>query len=268
MALTHSDVAPRYLRGLGTEIGAFQSPIPGIQPIYIDRFSEYAGQPTLADYYGDACALPFEDSSLGYVASSHVIEHVANPVAALREWYRVLFHCGIIYCCVPHRLRTFDRTRALTGPEHIWEDYCNGVTQVDGTHVDEFCFCMDWRLFSPASPTDRHASERRELADRYHASIAAKLEINIHFHTFEPESFRALLALCNARRVWPGRVEECELLDVFPAENPIGFLAVLKVRKTLRERWRQRSSPGGVLPTAQRLRRRASSAGSQMPAAG
>jgi SAM-dependent methyltransferase len=238
---------------MGVEIGAFQSPIPGIQPIYVDRFAEYAGQPTLADFYGDACALPFGESSVDYVASSHVIEHVANPVAALREWYRVLSHGGIIYCCVPHRRRTFDRTRALTEPGHLWTDYRNGVTQVDGTHIDDFCFGVDWELFSPGSPADRHVPERIELAARYRASIAAKLEINIHFHTFEPGSFRALLALCHLRRVWPGRIEVCEEHDEFPSENPIGFLVVLKVRKTLRERWRARSVPAGVLPSARRF---------------
>jgi len=34
--------------------------------------------------------LPFKDSSLDYVLSSHVIEHFFNPIKALLEWNRVI----------------------------------------------------------------------------------------------------------------------------------------------------------------------------------
>lgn len=91
--MNHSDVVPKYLTGLGVEIGAFKTPIPGVKPIYVDLFSHYAGEATLAEYYGDACSLPFYDSSLHYVATSHVLEHVANPhrgiermVSRVRTW--------------------------------------------------------------------------------------------------------------------------------------------------------------------------------------
>ena len=58
------------------EIGAFTRPIPGIRPTYVDRFATYADQATLADYFGDACDLPYYDDSLDFVASSHVTSNM------------------------------------------------------------------------------------------------------------------------------------------------------------------------------------------------
>ena len=78
--MDHPELVARYLKEPGVEIGAFKTPIPGIKPTYVDRFPIYAGEPTLADYYGDACDLPFLDSTLGDAASWHVLEHVANPL--------------------------------------------------------------------------------------------------------------------------------------------------------------------------------------------
>ena len=99
---THEAIAPGLLASPGVEIGAFKTPIPGITPIQVDLLAEFAREPTLAEYMGSAIDLPFEDSSLNYVASSHVIEHVANPLAAFQEWYRVLRHGGVIYMVVEH----------------------------------------------------------------------------------------------------------------------------------------------------------------------
>ena len=110
--MTHEEKVARWIGPgkIGVEIGAFKSPIPGLapRPIYVDRFRDYAGARCLADYYGDATELPFRDNSLDYVVTSHVLEHVPNPVKALAEWYRVLRPGGIIYCLVPDRRYTWD----------------------------------------------------------------------------------------------------------------------------------------------------------------
>jgi SAM-dependent methyltransferase len=260
--LDHSHVVPRYLKGIGTEIGAFTTPIPGISPIYVDHFETFAGVPTAAEYYGDATSLPFEDNSLNYVASSHVIEHAANPLAALKEWYRVLKHRGVVYCVVPDRRKTFDRNRALTDPEHFWTDFQNGTSQVDGMHIDDFCFGVDWSILHPNSSKSDYERERQEAARQYHAAVSAGLEINIHFHTFEPDTFVKMIKIGNDRRAWSGRFEVCEVHESFPAHNPIGFLVVARVFKTLGERWRGLRSSGVVKPGARRF----GPAGMQQPA--
>ncbi|HJT33806.1 MAG TPA: class I SAM-dependent methyltransferase [Pirellulales bacterium] len=43
------------------------------------------------------------DQSYFTVYASHVLEHLADPVTALRNWYRVLMRGGHLIVCVPHR---------------------------------------------------------------------------------------------------------------------------------------------------------------------
>ncbi len=251
--MDHLELVQTYLREPGVEIGAYKTPIPGIKPTYVDRFAEYAGEATRAEFYGDACELPFEDASLRYVASSHVLEHVANPVAALREWCRVLRHNGIIYLVVPDRAHTFDRGRAVTDPEHMASDYERGVTQADGTHIDDFVYGIDWKLYSPATDPAAEKGQRDELAGVYRRSVEAGLEINIHFHVFDRENLAALVRLGNERGWWDGRVEILETAERFPDSNPNGILVLARVRKPWRSRWRGLLARKGLRADARRF---------------
>jgi SAM-dependent methyltransferase len=251
--MEHSDLVSKYLGGLGAEIGAFKTPIPGISPIYVDRFATYALEPTQADYYGDACELPFHDSSIRFVASSHVLEHVANPLAALSEWFRVLRHGGIIYMVIPDRRWTFDHLRPLTDPGHMLTDCRNRVTQSDGTHIDDFVYGIDWGMFSPSTPPAQAMTARDDLASLYRRSTDAGLEINIHFHTFESGNAVELIRVGNREKIWPGRIELVEVVERFPSSNPNGFLVVARVSKRFGERWAALLAKKGHLRNARKL---------------
>jgi SAM-dependent methyltransferase len=230
--MEHQDVVGGLLVSPGVEIGAFKTPIPGIAPIHVDRFQEYANEPTLADYRGDSADLPFLDSSLNYVATSHVIEHVANPLAAIMDWYRVLRNDGIIYMVVPDRRLTFDRARPLTPAEHMVDDYLNRTSQCDGTHIDEYVLNVDWRELSPGTTDQNVDSERESLRATYLNAVQSGSEINIHFHTFEASNMLELLV--SANRVLPlkgGRIEVIRVEPAFPTSMPNGFLIVAQVKK-------------------------------------
>lgn len=234
--MTHLEKITRWIGpgSIGTEIGAGHSPLPGLDPppIYVDCFKDFGGAPAHAEYYGHAAALPFHANSLDYVATSHVLEHTANPVAALAEWYRVLRPGGIIYLVVPDRRQTWDRGRELTPVAHLLDDFVRGTTSCDPTHVDEFVHGLDWSLYSPTTPPGDIPAERTRLARGMHEAIARGEGINIHFHTFEPQS---LIELLETLQTWPTRRFRWEILDhaeYFPAETPNGILAVLRVKKT------------------------------------
>lgn len=248
--MEHEDYTSEYLREPGVEIGAFTSPIPGIRPTYVDHFAKYAGEPTNAQYYGSACDLPYRDSSLSYVATSHVIEHVANPIAALKEWYRVLKHNGIVYMVVPDRRKTFDRPRGLTPIEHVFDDFAAAKTQSDGTHIDDFVYGIDWNEFSPSTLPGAEEAEKAALAQSYRNAIRQGHEINIHFHTFELESLEKMIRQANTRKLWPGNMEIIDSCQDFPLSTPNGFLIVARVRKPIRTRFLAAFSRQGLRPDA------------------
>jgi SAM-dependent methyltransferase len=56
------------------------------------------------DYPGyDGATLPFGNETVDTVFSSHVLEHVIDYKAVIRDWYRVLRVGGYIVCHVPHQ---------------------------------------------------------------------------------------------------------------------------------------------------------------------
>ncbi len=238
--MTHEQKISQWIGAgkIGTEIGPGASPVPGLTPppIYVDCFKAFGPDACRADFYGHACRLPFRDHSLDYVIASHVLEHVANPVAALEEWYRVVRPGGIIYLVVPNRRSSWDHTRELTTVEHLLEDYLRGTTAVDGTHIDEFVFGIDWSFYEPATTAEEVPARQALLARGMHEAVARGDDINIHFHTFEPSNLRECLETLTR---WPTRRFHWEIVDFadgFPAESPNGVLAILRVTKGWRAR--------------------------------
>jgi SAM-dependent methyltransferase len=51
----------------------------------------------------DGTRLPFPDGSVDTVYSSHMLEHVADYAATIRDWHRVVKNGGFIVCVVPHQ---------------------------------------------------------------------------------------------------------------------------------------------------------------------
>lgn len=248
--MDHSNFIEKYLRGEGVEIGAYTRPIQGIAPIYVDRYKHYAGSETNAQYYGDATDLPFYDSSLNYVASSHVLEHAANPLAALKEWYRVLKHGGFVYMVIPDHRFTFDRPRKLTTVSHMLADYKQGKDMSDDTHISEFTYGVDWRLFSPDSEPENEEKERAAYAKARFDNLKTQGEVNIHFHTFESDTAVKLIEIGNRERIWEGEFKVLEVHERFPQWDDIGFLVVAKVSKPPINRLFSIFSQKGLLGTA------------------
>ena len=251
--MDHSDFAPRYLTGEGVEIGAYTRPISGIAPIYVDRYPHYAGESTSADYYGDACDLPFYDSSLQFVASSHVLEHSANPLRALKEWFRVIKHGGYIYMVIPDKKKTFDFSRPLTTVSHMLDDYRNETTMTDPTHVEDFAYGVDWKEFSPDSDPENEKKERDAYAAEFHQKLESENEINIHFHTFESQTGLELIETGNKESTWPGHIQVIELIEDFPEPDKMGFLIVAWVKKRLCDRVRMRFYKKGLRHDARKF---------------
>lgn len=69
---------------------------------------------------GDATALSFEADSFDYVITSHLIEHLARPRNALREWLRVVRVGGHVCTIIPNTEYTLGRNSDPTPHLHEW----------------------------------------------------------------------------------------------------------------------------------------------------
>jgi SAM-dependent methyltransferase len=134
-------------------------------------------------HIADDVELPkLEDGSYDIVFSSHVIEHIANPLRALAAWRRVTVADGLILVIAPHMEGTFDHRRPLTTVEHMVGDFDAGTAEDDLTHLDETLGLHD-RSRDVVADLDRWQADRR-------ANSTTRL---LHHHTFTTLTLGALL---------------------------------------------------------------------------
>ena len=58
--------------------------------------------------------LPYEKNSVDYILASHILEHLNDPIKALKDWRRVTIHTGLIDIYVPH----FSHFTSIADLEH------------------------------------------------------------------------------------------------------------------------------------------------------
>jgi len=140
-------------------------------------------------------------ASYDFGLSSHVIEHLANPIAGLREWMRILKDGGLLILVAPHKDATFDHRRPVTTLAHLQEDFVRAVREDDTTHISEVLEFHDFSRDSGAG--DREAFQRR-CEDNPNIRC-------VHHHVFDTELVVALvdlvgLAILAVEHAWPNNI--------------------------------------------------------------
>ena len=158
-----------------------------------------AAKPPGYQYIRDAVGLHgIESNSMDFVLSSHNIEHVANPVKALREWLRILKVDGLLVLVVPHKEGTFDHLRPVTELEHLIADFENNTLEDDLTHVEEIIKLHD---FSRDPGIDDVEAFRKRSESNFENRC-------LHQHVFNLKSVVQLIdflgmEVCSAEAVLP-----------------------------------------------------------------
>jgi hypothetical protein len=133
---------------------------------------------------------PVRNCSLDAVIACHVIEHLANPIAALREFERVLRPQGRLVLVIPDRNLTFDSVRQPSPLAHVLAKFREGVTQIDDQDIKEFCSAIYYQ--PPMLPT---------AVREWYNPLRLNPELlklhrrrSIHVHCWSPEEFASLIA--------------------------------------------------------------------------
>jgi SAM-dependent methyltransferase len=85
-------------------------------------------------------------NSYDFVISCNNLEHIANPIKAIKSWLDVLKVNGVLTIIVPNNLINFDHKRKSTSFEHILLDFKSDIDETDLTHVDEILSLHDLSL--------------------------------------------------------------------------------------------------------------------------
>jgi predicted SAM-dependent methyltransferase len=123
------------------------------------------------------------DETYDFVMSSHVIEHIANPIRALKEWRRILKPDGAAIFVVPHRDYGFDHRRPLTTLQHMLDDYERSTGDDDQTHLQETLDLVDYSMMG---------SDREKLMALGRDVLKTRV---LHHHTFNEANFSDLLGV-------------------------------------------------------------------------
>lgn len=214
---------------LGVEVGAHARPVEGLTPYYTDAVADFAGTAGRVDFLSDARALPIADRALDYLCSSHVLEHLPDPIAALHEWHRVLKPGGWLYLVVPDKRFTFDHPRTVTPAAHMLDDFAHARTAATSLeHVDEFIYQTDWSLLHPDTPGAERPARQLAARNRYLHDIRHGRPIDIHFHTFTPDSLREVLEAAEFTGGSQPRFEITSSAERYPPDRTDGIALLLR----------------------------------------
>jgi SAM-dependent methyltransferase len=202
-----SDLEPQamaaalYLRGTGLEIGALDSPlrVPAMaETRYVDRMStedlriEYPEMkdadlvPVSIVADGETLA-GVEDNSQDYVIANNFLEHCEDPIATLKNFFRVVRPSGVLFLVVPNKRSNLDRMRPETTIEHLIKDHEKGPEKSRTEHYRE------WARTILKVPEDRVRATAAKLAQE---------KYSIHFHVFtEFETIELFCLLRNRYKI-------------------------------------------------------------------
>ncbi len=123
-----------------------------------------------------------ENHKYDFVISSNCLEHIANPLKALKEWIRVTQKGGLILLVLPNKDFCFDKNRKITLFSHLLEDYIQNTDEKDLTHLDEILadtvFDLDTKAGSKEDITKRNLNNFETRAMHHHVfDISLLIEI-------------------------------------------------------------------------------------------
>jgi SAM-dependent methyltransferase len=152
ISFNHRRRGYRYLKGNGVEIGALNQPAilrSSCKVEYVDYISKEGSKkifkeisPLYLVQVDHICDLDKEDlhfktCSYDFVIANHIIEHLANPIKAIKEMFRIIKINGLLVISIPDCNYTYDKCRNITELSHLIMDYNKNVNEISTEHYSD-----------------------------------------------------------------------------------------------------------------------------------
>jgi SAM-dependent methyltransferase len=191
MKFPHSALATKYLKGLkGVEIGGSAHNDYFLDVVNVDYTDEHTiykqheidlcGECRKVDVVADATNLPFGKGWWDFVLTSHVLEHLWDPIGALMEWKRV--SKKYIFITVPRKDLTFDKDKPVTDFYELVDRHNKIILQPADSPKDDHWTIWDveqFRFFcnEMADELDLNIVEFQDLDDKVGNGMTVLFEL-------------------------------------------------------------------------------------------
>jgi predicted SAM-dependent methyltransferase len=188
-----TQIAYRYIRGDGIEIGALHNPLRLPQEAHV-RYVDRLSVEDLRHQYPELSSCPLVpvhlvddgerlatigDATQDFVIANHFLEHCQDPIATMKHFFRVLKPNGVLYGALPDKRYTFDKKRAVTELQHLWDDHLRGPALSRRAHFEDYVQGVH---------SDVSAEEKKRLVEDYLAR-----DYSIHYHVWTQKEIIELL---------------------------------------------------------------------------
>ena len=184
------------LQGQGLEIGPLHEPAPlpaGCTVEYVDALTRAEAAELFPEVDASLLTEPhhlrdidrdglsgLRDDHYDFVVLSHVIEHLAEPIGALAEVFRVLKPGGLAVIAAPDRHYTFDRLRGNTPFGQLLSQHERGQKTVSDEQYIDFLGGVHPKVLRAGA----------DALDKALASVRARRE---HAHVWDSAAFKEFL---------------------------------------------------------------------------
>lgn len=156
-------------------------------------------------YISEASELSnIKNDSYDFLLSCHSLEHVANPIKALKNWYNVLKENGKVILVLPDKDFTFDNARPYTTFDHLLQDFNADTNEHDTTHFEEIRRLHD-------ISKDAMINSPEELKARMEDNFSNRC---VHHHVYSLELIKELLNYCGFNVIYQQKAKPFHLVIV------------------------------------------------------
>lgn len=205
------EIKLNFINKKGVEIGGPSNFFKRNYPIYqiisqldIINFSEdtlWQNKKKVFYFGGKSAEIIFQDAvnleeinnqEYEFLLSSNCLEHIANPLKALKEWIRIVKKNCPIVLVLPKKENNFDHRRNVTSFDHIIEDFENDTAEDDLTALKEILSLHDFSR-------DQESGGAKNFKQRALRNFSNRA---IHHHVYDLELLNKMIEFLGKKVIY------------------------------------------------------------------